>query len=112
VEKGGVVSINYSPSRESGRGSEDPSTQQRFAQLRANAAAAARLGVSMGAARIRALRCRSDVATDQATTGRQLDLEINRDTAARLGIDPATVDNTLYDAFGQRHVASTGDAQL
>src|SRR5947209_8119299 len=28
-----------------------------------------------------------------------------RDTAARLGIDPATVDNTLYDAFGQRHVA-------
>ena len=47
----------------------------------------------------------SDVATDQATTGRQLNLEINRDTAARLGIDPAAVDNTLYDAFGQRHVA-------
>jgi multidrug efflux pump subunit AcrB len=47
----------------------------------------------------------SDVATDQATSGRQLNLEINRDTAARLGIDPATVDNTLYDAFGQRHVA-------
>jgi hydrophobe/amphiphile efflux-1 (HAE1) family protein len=47
----------------------------------------------------------SDVATDQATSGRQLNLEINRDAAARLGIDPATVDNTLYDAFGQRHVA-------
>jgi len=47
----------------------------------------------------------SDVATDQANTGRQLNLEINRDTAARLGIDPGTVDNTLYDAFGQRHVA-------
>jgi hydrophobe/amphiphile efflux-1 (HAE1) family protein len=47
----------------------------------------------------------SDVATDQATTGRQLNLEINRDTAARLGIDPAAIDNTLYDAFGQRHVA-------
>jgi AcrB/AcrD/AcrF family len=47
----------------------------------------------------------SDVAPDQATTGRQLNLEINRDTAARLGIDPAAVDNTLYDAFGQRHVA-------
>jgi hydrophobe/amphiphile efflux-1 (HAE1) family protein len=47
----------------------------------------------------------SDVATDQANTGRQLNLEINRDTAARLGIDPATVDNTLYDAFGQRVVA-------
>jgi hydrophobe/amphiphile efflux-1 (HAE1) family protein len=47
----------------------------------------------------------SDVATDQATTARQLNLEIYRDTAARLGIDPAAVDNTLYDAFGQRHVA-------
>ena len=47
----------------------------------------------------------ADVATDQATTGRQLNLEINRDTAARLGIDPAAIDNTLYDAFGQRHVA-------
>jgi multidrug efflux pump subunit AcrB len=47
----------------------------------------------------------SNVATDQATTGRQLNLEINRDTAARLGIDPAAIDNTLYDAFGQRHVA-------
>src|SRR5439155_18682648 len=46
----------------------------------------------------------SDVATDQATTGRQLNLEINRDTAARLGIDPAAIDNTLYDAFGQRRV--------
>ena len=46
----------------------------------------------------------ADVATDQATTGRQLNLEINRDTAARLGIDPAEIDNTLYDAFGQRHV--------
>jgi hydrophobe/amphiphile efflux-1 (HAE1) family protein len=47
----------------------------------------------------------SDVATDQATTGRQLSLQIDRDTAARLGIDPAAVDATLYDAFGQRHVA-------
>jgi hydrophobe/amphiphile efflux-1 (HAE1) family protein len=47
----------------------------------------------------------SDVATDQAIAGRQLNLEIDRDTAARLGIDPAKIDDTLYDAFGQRHVA-------
>jgi hydrophobe/amphiphile efflux-1 (HAE1) family protein len=47
----------------------------------------------------------SDVATDQATAGRQLNLQIDRDTAARLGINPAAVDDALYDAFGQRHVA-------
>jgi hydrophobe/amphiphile efflux-1 (HAE1) family protein len=46
-----------------------------------------------------------DVASDQATLGRQLKLEIDRDTASRLGIDPSAIDNTLYDAFGQRHVA-------
>jgi multidrug efflux pump subunit AcrB len=47
----------------------------------------------------------ADVASDQANTGRQLKLQIDRDAASRLGIDPSTVDNTLYDAFGQRHVA-------
>jgi hydrophobe/amphiphile efflux-1 (HAE1) family protein len=47
----------------------------------------------------------ADVASDQANPGRQLKLQIDRDTASRLGIDPSAVDNTLYDAFGQRHVA-------
>jgi hydrophobe/amphiphile efflux-1 (HAE1) family protein len=47
----------------------------------------------------------TDVASDQANAARQLKLQIDRDAASRLGIDPATVDNTLYDAFGQRHVA-------
>jgi multidrug efflux pump subunit AcrB len=46
-----------------------------------------------------------DVASDQASAGRQLKIEIDRDTASRLGVDPSAVDNTLYDAFGQRHVA-------
>jgi hydrophobe/amphiphile efflux-1 (HAE1) family protein len=47
----------------------------------------------------------ADVASDQANAARQLKLNIDRDAASRLGIDPAAVDNTLYDAFGQRHVA-------
>src|SRR5882757_2895443 len=47
----------------------------------------------------------ADVATDQANAARQLKLQIDRDAASRLGIDPAAVDNTLYDSFGQRHVA-------
>jgi hydrophobe/amphiphile efflux-1 (HAE1) family protein len=47
----------------------------------------------------------ADVASDQANAARQLKLNIDRDAASRLGIEPAAVDNTLYDAFGQRHVA-------
>jgi hydrophobic/amphiphilic exporter-1 (mainly G- bacteria), HAE1 family len=46
-----------------------------------------------------------DVATDQQTQGTSLDLKINRDTAARYGIQPQLIDDTLYDAFGQRQVA-------
>jgi len=46
-----------------------------------------------------------DVATDQQTEGTTLQLTINRDRAARFGIQPQLIDDTLYDAFGQRQVA-------
>ncbi|MGV7216477.1 multidrug efflux RND transporter permease subunit [Bradyrhizobium sp. UFLA05-112] len=45
-----------------------------------------------------------DVATDQQTEGTTLQLTINRDAAARYGIQPQLIDDTLYDAFGQRQV--------
>jgi multidrug efflux pump len=45
-----------------------------------------------------------DVATDQQVGGRAVSLVIDRVTASRLGIAPYTVDNTLYDAFGQRQI--------
>jgi multidrug efflux pump len=45
-----------------------------------------------------------DVATDQQTGAQALALNIDRVTASRLGIAPATIDNTLYDAYGQRQV--------
>jgi multidrug efflux pump len=45
-----------------------------------------------------------DVATDQQPGGLAVSLEIDRVTASRLGIAPTTIDNTLYDAFGQRQV--------
>jgi multidrug efflux pump subunit AcrB len=48
-----------------------------------------------------------DVATDQQTNGLQLDVDIDRDTASRLGITAAAVDAALYDAYGQRFVATT-----
>ncbi|HEV7877631.1 multidrug efflux RND transporter permease subunit [Bradyrhizobium sp.] len=46
-----------------------------------------------------------DVATDQQTQGTTLTLTIDRDTASRFGIQPQLIDDTLYDAFGQRQVA-------
>ena len=46
-----------------------------------------------------------DVRSDQQTNGLQLDITVDRDTAARFGITEAAIDNTLYDAFGQRQVA-------
>ena len=45
-----------------------------------------------------------DVATDQQSQGTTLQLNVNRDTAARYGIQPQLIDDTLYDAFGQRQV--------
>jgi HAE1 family hydrophobic/amphiphilic exporter-1 len=46
-----------------------------------------------------------DVASDQQTNGSTLTLTINRDKAARYGIQPQLIDDTLYDAFGQRFIA-------
>src|SRR5438045_5176693 len=47
-----------------------------------------------------------DVATDQLNNGLRANLVIDRDTASRLGILPQTIDDTLYDAFGQRQVST------
>jgi multidrug efflux pump len=47
-----------------------------------------------------------DVASDQLNGGLLVDLTIDRDSASRLGILPADIDNTLYDAFGQRQVST------
>ena len=46
-----------------------------------------------------------DVATDQQDKGLEAELVIDRDTASRLGIPAQTIDNVLYDAFGQRQVS-------
>jgi multidrug efflux pump len=45
-----------------------------------------------------------DIATDQQPGGLAVSLMIDRITASRLGIVPTTIDNTLYDAFGQRQI--------
>jgi multidrug efflux pump len=47
-----------------------------------------------------------DVASDSQAEGLAVYIEINRDNAARFGITPATTDNALYDAFGQRIIST------
>ncbi len=47
-----------------------------------------------------------DVASDQQNLGLKADLVIDRDTASRFGILPQNIDDTLYDAFGQRQVST------
>jgi multidrug efflux pump len=54
--------------------------------------------------RLKALPELEDVATDQQGGGMAVSLVIDRVTASRLGIAASTIDNTLYDAFGQRQV--------
>ncbi len=48
----------------------------------------------------------TDVDSDQQQGGLEIDLSVNRDTASRLGLSLAGIDNTLYDAFGQRQVST------
>ena len=48
----------------------------------------------------------TDVISDMSANGRALDITVDRATAARFGITTATIDNVLYDAFGQRIVST------
>ncbi|MEA1671961.1 efflux RND transporter permease subunit [Nitrospirillum sp. BR 11163] len=56
--------------------------------------------------RMRALPELTDVSTDQEANGLQANLAIDRASAARLGVSTEAIDQTLYDAFGQRQVAT------
>ena len=57
--------------------------------------------------KLSALRQLTDVASDLQHQGSTLNIVIDRATAARFGVTPATVDNALYDAFGQRIISTT-----
>jgi hydrophobe/amphiphile efflux-1 (HAE1) family protein len=56
-------------------------------------------------ARMQRLPQLADVTSDQENAGTTDTLTIDRDQAARFGVQPAAIDNVLYDAFGQREVA-------
>ena len=56
--------------------------------------------------RLRALPQLADVASDLQDQGLQAYVDIDRDTAGRLGVTPAAIDNALYNAFGQRLIST------
>ena len=56
--------------------------------------------------KLRTIPILRDVNSDLQNKGLQAGLVIDRDTASRLGITPAVIDNALYDAFGQRQVST------
>ncbi|VVE65498.1 Multidrug resistance protein MdtB [Pandoraea anapnoica] len=57
-------------------------------------------------ARMKQISSITDVASDLDTSGLSIRVEVNRQLAARYGITPATIDNALYDALGQRIVST------
>jgi len=57
-------------------------------------------------AALKKVRQLTDVNSDQQDKGLEASLEIDRATASRLGVTPQAIDNTLYDAFGQRQVST------
>ena len=56
--------------------------------------------------KLRTLKELRDVNTDQQDRGLDAEVQIDRDTASRLGVSPQDIDNALYDAFGQRLVST------
>ena len=81
-------------------------TQYQYTMQDANLEELLQWGPRMLAA-MRKLPELKDVASDQQTAGLEIVATVDRDTASRLGVSMRDVDNTLYDAFGQRQVATT-----
>jgi hydrophobe/amphiphile efflux-1 (HAE1) family protein len=55
--------------------------------------------------KLRTLPALVDLASDQQLNGLQFNIDVDRDTASRLNVLPQNIDDTLYDAFGQRQVS-------
>ena len=80
-------------------------TQYQFTMEDANAEELAMWSQKM-VDKLRQIPVLTDVASDQQLSGLEAHLVIDRDTAARLGITPQNIDDTLDDAFGQRQVST------
>jgi multidrug efflux pump len=80
-------------------------TQYQYTMEDANAAELAEWGPKV-VKKLQTLPQLKDVASDAQNSGLQTTVTIDRDTASRMGISPQTIDDTLYDAFGQRMIST------
>ena len=56
--------------------------------------------------KLRTVKILADVSSDQQNSGLEANVVVDRDTASRLGLSQQAIDDTLYDAFGQRQVST------
>ena len=56
--------------------------------------------------KLRTVHILTDVSSDQQNSGLESNVVVDRDTASRLGLSQQAIDDTLYDAFGQRQVST------
>ena len=87
-------------------GGRQSNAQYQYTLQADNVAGHLQVGARSSPRRCSACPSSTDVNSDQQQNGQQIDLIIDRDTASRLKLNPAAIDNTLYDAFGQRDVST------
>ncbi|NBC35172.1 nodulation protein [Novosphingobium sp. FSY-8] len=100
------VNLFLNPVQDLMAGGRQTTSQYQYTLHAENAAQLQDAGARLVAALKTQPKAITDVDIDQQDAGVSAYLQIDRDAAARLGIAMTTIDNTLYDAFGQRQVAS------
>lgn len=101
----GGLSVFLQPAQEIQIGTRASRTQYQYILVDANPLVLADWAPRL-LDRLRATRELQSVASDQQTGGLVADVQIDRDKAGRLGVLPQSIDDTLYNAFGQRQVST------
>ena len=99
------LSIYFQPAPEIQIGTRSSRTQYQYILVDANPTELAEWASRL-LERLRSTPSIQNIASDQQTGGLAADVVIDRDKAGRLGVLPQTIDDTLYDAFGQRQVST------
>jgi len=99
------LAVYLQPAPEIQIGTRASRTQYQYILVDANTAELAEWAPRL-LERLRATPALQNVASDQQTGGLAADVLVDRDKAGRLGVLPQTIDDTLYDAFGQRQVST------
>jgi multidrug efflux pump len=99
------LSVYLQPAPEIQIGTRASRTQYQYILVDANPAELT-LAAPLLLERLKASPALRNVASDQQTGGLVADVVIDRDQAGRLGVLPQSIDDTLYDAFGQRQVST------